>query len=514
MNTETSALQPLKSLTLALSATAICAIAFAEVLDMTIVNVAVPSIAGEFGASTSEGTWVITSYAMSAAAVLPLTGWLTKRLGQVRLFVLASVIFTCASVLCGMARSLDSLVAFRILQGVVSGPLVPLSQSLMLVSFPPAQRGMALGIWAATVLTAPIMGPIAGGWLTDNWSWRACFYINVPVGLFSATALWVLLRHRDNPPMRERVDWLGAALLIIGVVTLQLMMDHGNQDAWFESTFIAGLAAASLVSLALFATWERFERFPIMDFSLLRLPVFTVPLITSSLGNGASMASMVVHPLWLQSVCGYTASMAGLAVAGFGAAAMITSLAFGLVIQRVPLRATAVLGLLMFIWGAWLLSRLTMESSFTDHFWARVPQGIGLPLFQMSTTRWWTSHLPEHRFPAAASMMAFLRTLCAALATALAIWLWDFRSAIHHSALAETINSVSLANQPLLSGPRDPASAFQSIAMLDRVAQLKARTLAFVDVNVATAVLFFMLIIMLWLTVSPSVAGSKPVTTH
>jgi DHA2 family multidrug resistance protein len=369
----------------------------------------------------------------------------------------------------------------------------------MLASFPAEKRGFALGLWASTVLTAPIFGPILGGWITDNWSWRTCFFINLPIGLFSTITLAVLLRGRDNKPLKEPVDFVGASLLIVGIVALQFMLDHGNQEAWFESTLIVALAVVSFLALTLFATWERFEPFPIVDFSLFRQGNFAVGVVASSMGYAAFFASMIIHPLWLQTTAGYTATQAGLAVAGYGVMAMATSLLFGTVIHQMPLRLTATFGLLMFAFGAVLLTRLTTESTFWNHVFARVPQGIGMPMFQMSLTAWSMGSLPANRYPAAAGLMSFFRTLGGAFAAALTIWAWDYRSAVHHSLLAEGLNTVRAADVAGFLEMQRTGESVQSLAIIEALAQMKARTLAFADVSWITAGLFMAIIATLWL---------------
>jgi len=495
---------PLQGVPLLLSALAISVVAFIEVLDMTIVNVAVPAIAGDLGVSPNEATWAISSYAMAAAAVQPLTGWLTKRFGQVRLFIGAAVLFTLASLLCSLAWDLASLVGFRLVQGFVSGPMLPLSQALMLASFPSSKRGMALGVWAGTILSAPVFGPIVGGWITDNWSWRACFYINLPIGVFSVAVLWALLRQYDSQPTMEPVDAGGAVLLIVGVASVQFLLDHGNQEDWFASPLIRGLAVMAALALALFAVWERYERYPVIDFSLFRQRSFVVAVIGGAVAHGAFFGSTVLHPLWMQTAVGYTATQAGMALVGYGVAAMITSLVFGALIYRIPTRVSVNAGLLMFVLGAVLQARLTLESGFADHFWARVPQGFGITVFQMCMTSLALSQLPERQYPAATGVMMFSRVLAGSMVVALSVWLWELRAKVHYSLLAEGYNPVTAVGIEMPS-----ALATWQLPLLDHLAQARAQSQAFADLCWLYAAVFAAL--MLWMLAAPDarrVAGA------
>lgn len=477
---------------------------------MSIVNVAIPSIAGGLGASATESTWAISSYAMAAAAMQPLTGWLSKRLGQVRLFVISTILFTLASLLCGIAWNMGSLVAFRLLQGVVSGPMLPLSQALMLAIFPASKRGMALGIWAGTILVAPIFGPILGGWLSDNWSWRTCFYINLPIGLLSATALIIHMGKHDDQSQRGPVDTTGALLLIVGVAALQFMVDHGNQEDWFTSPLINGLACVALLALVLFGVWERYERYPIIDFSLFRYRSFTIALIGGGISYGAFFASMVLHPLWMQTTLGYSATQAGLAVSGYGVAAMVTALVYGAFIQRIPFHASALFGLAMFIFGAVLQTQLTQESPFSQHFWARVPQGFGIAIFQMCMTSLSLSEVPVNQYPAATGLQTFARVLTGSMATALSVWLWNDRTQVHHYLLAEGVTPLSTSS---IQMPLDLAH-ITSLEQLNNLANRQASSLAFTDVCWLTIVIFLLLMLLMLMAPRKHSQTGAPASAH
>ncbi|HWY25770.1 MAG TPA: DHA2 family efflux MFS transporter permease subunit, partial [Nevskia sp.] len=254
---------PLSGAARALTILALALGTFMQVLDTSIANVAIPTIAGNLGVSTDSGTWIITSFAVANGASVPLTGWLMQRYGVVRTFVVSVLLFTLASFLCGIAWSLPLLLLFRVLQGAVSGPMIPGSQALLLTLFPPEKKGTSLAIWSMTTLVAPICGPILGGYLSDNYDWSWIFLINVPVGLFCAFVCWNALKTRETPTRRLPIDGIGLALLVVWVGALQVMLDRGKNLDWFESTPIVVMALVTLVSFAAWLIWELNEKQPI-----------------------------------------------------------------------------------------------------------------------------------------------------------------------------------------------------------------------------------------------------------
>src|SRR5436190_997631 len=268
VSSASAAPMPLSGVTLALGTIALSLATFMNVLDTSIANVSIPAIAGDLAVSPDQGTWVITSFGVANAISLPLTGWLTQRYGQVRLFVGSVLLFVLASILCAFAPTLGLLIAFRVLQGAVAGPMIPLSQSLLLASYPKAKAGSALAIWGITTLVAPVVGPLLGGWLTDNLSWPWIFYINVPVGLAAAGVTWVIYRTRETPTRKLPIDGVGLGLLVIWVGALQVMLDKGKDLDWFGSTQIVILGITAVVGFALFLVWELTEAHPVVDLRL------------------------------------------------------------------------------------------------------------------------------------------------------------------------------------------------------------------------------------------------------
>jgi DHA2 family multidrug resistance protein len=295
---------PLRDGALLLGTVALSLATFMNVRDTSIANVSIPAIAGDLGVSPDQGTWVITSFGVANAISLPLTGWLTQRYGQVRLFLASVVLFVIASFLCALAPSLSLLVLFRVFQGAVAGPMIPLSQSLLLSSYPKEKAGTALAMWAITTLVAPVVGPLLGGWITDNISWPWIFYINVPVGLAAAAVTWVIYRKRETPTARRPIDGVGLGLIVIWVGALQIMLDKGKDLDWFHSWQITALAIAAIVGFAIFLVWELTEQHPIVDLKLFARRNFWTSSLAMSLAYGTFFGNVVLLPLWLQQYMG------------------------------------------------------------------------------------------------------------------------------------------------------------------------------------------------------------------
>src|SRR6267378_3251284 len=287
-------------------------------LDLAIANVAIPQLAGELGTSADQGTWVITSFAVSAAIAMPLTGWLGRRYGEVRVFLVCTALFTLASLACGLSSNLAMLIAMRAIQGVFGGPMIPLSQSLLLNNYPDDRKSLALALLMMVTIVAPVLGPILGGWITDNWNWAWIFYINVPIGIVATLLTAALLRGRETSTARVPADVVGIALLALGVGSLQIMLDRGKDLDWFASGTIVALAALALVALAFFVAWELTDKQPAVDLTLFARRNFTAGTAALCLGFCAYFGNIVLLPLWLQTQMGYTATWAGLASAPVG----------------------------------------------------------------------------------------------------------------------------------------------------------------------------------------------------
>jgi len=320
---------PLHGTSLLLGTLALSLATFMNVLDSSIANVSIPAIAGDLGVSPGQGTWVITSFGIANAISVPLTGWLTQRFGAVRLFVLSVILFVLASWLCGFAPSLEMLVFFRVLQGLVAGPMIPLSQTLLLSSYPPAKAGMALALWGMTTLVAPVAGPLLGGWITDHIAWPWIFYINVPIGLMAAAMTWGIYRHRETPRRKLPIDSVGLSLLVVWVGALQLMLDKGKELDWFASSEIVTLGLVALVGFAVFVVWELTDEHPVVDLRLFKRRNFTFGALALSVAYAVFFGNVVLLPLWLQQWMGYTATAAGMALAPVGLLAILLTPVIG-----------------------------------------------------------------------------------------------------------------------------------------------------------------------------------------
>src|SRR5580693_8644233 len=320
---QAESLPPLQGVPLAVISIGLALGTFMQVLDSTIANVSIPTISGNLGVAPDQGTWVITLFAMANGVSVPLTGWLMGRYGVVKTFVASVTLFTAASFLCGVAWDLPSLLAFRILQGAVSGPMIPGSQALLISIFAPSRRGLALAIWSMTTLVAPICGPILGGWISDNMSWRWIFFINVPVGIFCALVCYRGLISRETPTAKRPIDKIGFLLLLLWVSTIQIMLDRGKDADWFHSPVVVTLAIVSGISFVSWLIWELTEAHPIVDLSLFKSRNFAFGTLVFCLTYAVFFGGNVLQPLWLQTRLGYIATWAGLVAAPSGVVAVL-----------------------------------------------------------------------------------------------------------------------------------------------------------------------------------------------
>jgi len=413
---------------------------FVAVLNMTIANVTVPNIAGSLGAGSSQGTWVITSYAVAEAITVPLTGWLSARFGAVRLFCLSVVLFGAFSFLCGMSTSLGMLLGMRVLQGMAGGPLLALSQTLLLRIFPKKQSMQAMGLWAMTTLLAPVVGPVLGGWLTDNYSWSWVFFINVPMALLFGAIAWGLLKRYQDPAVVKPVDKVGILLLVIWVAALQIMLDEGKDLDWFSSTEIRVLAIAAAIGFVAFLIWELTDKNPIVDLRVFRHRGFASCMLVLALAFGAFFGINVLTPLWLQYNMGYNTTWAGLVVAWGG----VLSVAFSPIAAKLSNRVDP--RLLIFVGTLWLgLDTFWRATATSDmSYWVIcIPllfMGVGMPMYYVPLTGLAMGSVNEEETASAAGLMNFVRTISGAFATSLVTTSWQNRSIIAHAELANVLD--------------------------------------------------------------------------
>ncbi|HTP40410.1 MAG TPA: DHA2 family efflux MFS transporter permease subunit [Steroidobacteraceae bacterium] len=436
----------------ALIAIALALGTFMQVLDTSIANVAVPTIAGDLGVSPDQGTWVITSFAVSNGISVPLTGWLMQRWGVVRVFVLSVLAFTVTSFLCGIAWSLPSLVLFRILQGAVSGPMIPGSQALLLRLFPPERKGTALAIWSITTLVAPVAGPVLGGYISDNWSWSWIFYINLPVGLISGLVCWRYLGQRDTPTRRLPIDSVGLGLLMVWVGALQLLLDKGNDLDWFGSPAIVTLACVAVVTFVAWLIWESTDEHPIVDLSLFRSRNFALGTTAYCLGYAAFFGNVVLMPLWLQTQVGYTATWAGLVAAPAGLVSVLISPFVGRLVGRIDARVLATIGFAAYAVSYFMRSWLTADASFWAFVVPQLVTGIGMGTFFIAMVSVLLDGFPPERVPSASGVSNFLRIVASSFATSLTTTFWYRHEALHQTRLAETSSVYDPPLQHALQG--------------------------------------------------------------
>jgi DHA2 family multidrug resistance protein len=498
---------PLQGGQLVLGTIAVSLAVFMNVLDTSIANVAIPTISGDLGVSSDQGTWVITSFAVANAISVPLTGWLTDRFGQVRLFLASIILFVISSWMCGLAPTLPFLLASRVLQGAVAGPMIPLSQALLLSSYPRAKAPMALALWSMTTLIAPVAGPILGGWISDNYSWPWIFYVNIPVGIAAALATWSIYRTRESTVRRAPIDGVGLALLVLWVGSLQIMLDKGKDLDWFASTTIVALALIAVISFAFFVIWELTAEHPVVDLSLFRIRNFTGGTIALAVGYGLYFGNLVLLPLWLQTQIGYTATDAGLVMAPVGLFAILLSPLTGKFLPRTDPRYIATAAFLTFALCFWMRSRYTTD---VDEWSLTLPtlvQGIAMAGFFIPLVSITLSGLPGHRIPAASGLSNFVRIMCGGIGTSIFQTAWDHRNNFHHAQLVEQTNVYNPTfNQAVMQMGKLGLTPDQAHGLINNMATQQAAQLGVNDLFYISAAIFVLLIGLIWIT-KPERAG-------
>jgi DHA2 family multidrug resistance protein len=495
-----AALPPLTGAKLAFGTIALSLATFMNVLDTSIANVSIPAIAGDLGVSPDQGTWVITSFAVANGISVPLTGWLTRRFGQVRLFTAAVVLFVIASFLCALAPSLSLLILFRVLQGAVAGPMIPLSQALLLSSYPRERAGTALAMWSITTLVAPVVGPVLGGWITDNISWPWIFYINVPVGIAAAIATWGIYHRRETPSAKLPIDAVGLGLLVVWVGALQIMLDKGKDLDWFNSGAIVTLACVAAVGLAIFLIWELTEEHPIVDLSLFRSRNFTVSTVAMLFAYGLFFGNVVLLPLWLQQYMGYTATLAGWVLAPVGFLAILLSPIVGRFVNRIDPRLLVSASFAIFALVLFMRSHFNTDATIAVLIVPTVIQGAALAVFFIPLVSLSLSGLAPERIPAASGLFNFARITAGAFGTSITTTLWDRRATLHHAQLVERLTAGdTVTSQTLGTLHAGGVGSDQSYEVLNRLVDTQAFMLSANDIFYVSALLFLGLMGLVWL---------------
>ena len=500
---------PLAGRALSITAVAVALGAFMQVLDASIANVSLPTIAGDLGVSTDQGTWVITAFAVANGVSVPLTGWLMGRYGVVRTYVASVILFTLASLLCGLAWNLISLVGFRILQGGVSGPMIGGSQALLISIFPANRRGAALAIWAMTTMLAPICGPLLGGFISDNYTWPWIFLINVPVGVTCAILCWRGLASRETPTLKTSIDMTGLALLVIWVGALQVMLDTGKNADWFASPVIMAEAIIAAVGCLAWIIWEVTESNPIVDLSLFRTRNFAFGAVATCLGYGVFFGNTVFQSVWLQTRMGYIATWAGLTAAPAGVVAVMFSPFVARFMARFDARWVASFSLAAFAVAMWMRAGFTQDADFVTLMLPSLVQGAAIATFFVSLITIMLNGVPASQLPKATGLANFARITAGAFGASTTITLWDSRAALHQTRLVEAAG-VSDPALPLSFDKLTHAglSAPQALSVLNQQFDAQAYLLATLDVFAGSALVMLLLIPCIWLTRPAGGTGS------
>ncbi|CAM2157087.1 DHA2 family efflux MFS transporter permease subunit [Paraburkholderia tropica] len=493
---------PLSGGKLALGTIAVSLAMFMNVLDSSIANVAIPTISGDLGVSVDEGTWVITIFAAANAVSIPLTGWLTQRFGQVKLFVTSILLFVLASWLCGMAPNLPTLLAARILQGVVAGPLAPLSQALLLGSWPKQKSSTALALWSMTALIGPIAGPSLGGWITYDYNWSWIFYINVPVGLFAAAVTWFIYRDRESATRRVPIDGVGLILLVVWVASLQIMLDKGKDLAWFDSPLIVTLAIVALVGFAFFVVWELTEKNPVVDIRLFSQRNFAGGTISISVAYGMFFGTLVLLPQWMQGYLGYRAVDSGLTTAPLGIFAVVLTPIIGRILPRSDPRYIATLAFIGFAAVFLMRTQFYTDVSHWDLVLPTLLQGIPMAMFFVPLTSIILSGLPPEKIPAAAGLSNFARTFCGAVGTSLIGNAWNDRTILHHVRLTEQASVTNPAFMQSVESARQSlhVSTDAAYGLFNFSVDAQAAVMGLNDIFYISAFIFIAIIPLIWIT--------------
>ncbi len=467
---------------------------FMEVLDTSIANVALPHIAGGLSAGQDESTWVLTSYLVSNAIVLPLSGWLSSIVGRKHFYMGCVALFTVSSFLCGFAPNLPALIIFRILQGIGGGGLQPSEQAILADTFPPAKRGMAFAVYGIAVVMAPAIGPTLGGWITDNYTWRWIFFINIPVGILSLLLTSRLIQ--DPPYLRRRklsetrIDYIGLGFIALGLGSLQIVLDKGQRDDWFDSRFILGLAIISAASIVFVIWWEWQHNDPIVDLHLFRERTFAVSNLLMFMLGFALLGSTLLLPLFLQTLLGYTAQLSGMALSPGGFAIMVLMPIVGWLLSRYDARYLLVFGLSMLSFSLFHMTSFNLEIDFKTAVLARVYQAVGLAFLFVPINTSAYAYLPREKNNAASGLMNLARNIGGSVGISFVTTMLDRRTQKHLSDLTSHLTAANAQFQAMLRGTAQqliahgtsPADATkQAYFVVQGMLQRQATMLAYLD---------------------------------
>ncbi len=496
---------------------------FMEVLDSTVVNVSLPHIAGSLSATVDESTWALTSYLVANAIVLPITGWLANYFGRKRLLILSVTGFTFASFLCGFSPSLEFLVICRVLQGLCGGALQPLSQAVLLEAFAPEDRGKAMAFWGLGIVVAPILGPVLGGWLTDSYSWRWVFYINIPVGIGAIimTKLFIF----DPPYIRRkssRVDYWGISLLALGIGALQILLDKGQEDDWFSSHFMTALAFISGVALIAFVIRELMTSEPVVHLKVFRVRTYSTGVFLMTMLGFVLYGSLVLLPILLQTLMGYPALQAGIAMAPRGLGSFIMMPIVGAILAGFGARKLLAIGLAGGAFTLFWLGALDLNAGYWDIFWPQFIQGVSLAMLFVPLTTVTMDPIPKEEMGNATSIFNLMRNIGGSMGIAASTTMLARREQMHINLLGANVSLYNPSARALLAGLRaaflargsDAATATRRAyaATFGIVAQ-QASIISFIQVFRALGIIFLLMIPLIMIMKPPRVRRGGPVAS-
>jgi MFS transporter, DHA2 family, multidrug resistance protein len=497
---------------------------FMEVLDTTIVNVSLPHISGSLSATVDESTWVLTSYLVANAIILPMTGWLSNHFGRKRVLMTSIFGFTAASVACGLAPNLPLLLIFRVIQGAAGGGLQPLSQAIMLEAFPPEKRGKAMAFWGLGIVVAPMLGPVLGGWITDSYSWRWLFYINLPVGMgaLAMSQLFVF-----DPPYIKRgkggVDYWGIGLLALGMGALQIMLDKGQEEDWFSSHLIVVLAALAILGLGFFILRELLTEHPIVDLRVFRVRTYATGVFLMTVLGFVLYGSTVLLPIFLQTLLGYSALDAGVAMLPRGLGSFIAMPFVGMLMSRVNPKKLLFIGLSVASFSLWYLARINLNAGYWDIFWPQFIQGMSMGFIFVPLTTVTHDPIPTHEMGNATSIFNVMRNIGASIGIAMVTTVYARSAQSHINHLTEHVNPYAQSAQQMLASARamfmsrgmDYATATkQAYASMFGMVQQQAAMLSFIDAFRLLSLLFAAMLPLVLLMKPPRHGGGGGAMMH
>ena len=494
---------------------------FMEVLDTSIANVALPHIAGNLSVGADESTWVLTSYLVSNAIILPLSGWFSGVLGRKKFYMLCVALFTVSSFLCGLAPSLGVLVLFRILQGAGGGGLQPSEQAILTDTFPLEKRGMAFAVYGVAVVVAPTIGPWLGGWITDNFTWRWVFYINVPVGILSLLLTSFLVH--DPPYMKKanlkagfRIDYIGIGLISLGLGSMQIILDKGQRDDWFASNFIIGFFALMLMGIIAGIIWEWREKEPVVDLRMLKDRNFAIATLTMFFLGFVLYATTVLIPQLLQQLMGYTAQLAGLVLSPGGLVIMLMMPVVGILVSKVDTRLLIAFGCVVCSLSLFVMAGWDLRLDFRHAAWARMLQGFGLAFLFIPINVAAFAYVPKEKTNMGTGIINLARNVGASVGIATVTTMLDRRAQLHMARLTERANELSAAYHNALNGIQlrlvsagstAAHATAQAHAMIYGTIERQAAMLAFLDDFKMLGLVFFAVIPILILMKKPKIGG-------